>query len=273
MRFLITLTTLAATLMAAPARADTASYNYAEHHGYNLWGNYFYISQCDYAQFGQPGQPCGPGYRVAETYGAHASSLPNYGHNEGIATTTMPAGGDYDWHWGTTHVNSWWSDTFVVESSTLAPGTLVTLDLRVDWAYSISLTAGADSLTRAEASLHFSGPDCCNLVTLVQGNKYDTADPGTSLTGSLLTHVGDTFTLVGVLRLDAGVTGGTVGGTAWSQGSADYFITPQAGVSLSTGSGHDYSFGAPVPEPQSWALMGLGLLGVSAVARRRATQA
>ncbi|MEO3690283.1 PEP-CTERM sorting domain-containing protein [Roseateles paludis] len=265
-------TLLAASLIAlvtTPALADLYSENFAQHQYTHLYGNAFYTSQCDYGKVGQPGQPCGDGYRLAEIWGTSAESLPSYGHIEGRASATMPAGGEANWHWGTTHVFSRWGDWLTVESSTLPVGTPVTLDLRINWSHSISIDAGAGSLTRAQASLHYSGPDCCNLITLVQGNHYDTTDPGSVGIGSFNTFVGNSIYFVGVLSLDADITGGTVGGTAYSVGSADYFITPQAGVSLRSASGHNYSISA-VPEPASLALWACGLVGlVGQLSRQR----
>ena len=186
---------------------------------------------------------------------------------------------------GSGSVRAYWYDTFEVRSNSLAAGTPVNLALGVNLniadmyapadlgACSVGGTGGCAS---ALASIHFAGPDCCTLASKEVRTPLLGEPTGGFITngtgsGTYATAVGATFTLVGVLRLNAFVNVNYDDAYAAKVAASAVFnidpTTPDA--FLVSGSGVNYGALAPVPEPHAWAMLLAGLAGISLFARRR----
>lgn len=197
---------------------------------------------------------------------AKGNFLGSVGLLKAYASATYPLGGD---GMASSTVTSSFYDTIQVGGAGLALGTPVSY--RLDVSISGSVLGGpAGSNYGAFATSTVSLQDDFTRQAAVLNWSDKTQVPGV-YTLTLNTTVGHALILSADLNVGARVQGNSVLGRfaeADFYHSARFSLTPSvAGLNVVGQSGHDYTVSA-VPEPSSWALMALGLVGV--VLRRRA---
>ncbi len=158
---------------------------------------------------------------------------------------------------GAAEAAAYWYDTFTITSSTLAPGTPVTL--RAGTVLQATVVAASSApwpYTRAWARIAYGGPSGQSLTSTDTGNGLPTSSFNT-----FVAAVGSSFTLYG--EIDA--VGATDMGLAPDFGSVDasasyYLDVLGTEAAYTSASGHDYT--AAVPEAPTWACLlgGLALL-------------
>ena len=182
-------------------------------------------------------------------------------------------------------------ETATATSTTANPGDPIAVDLSLAVTGTVSNPASyEDDLYDASATAVLVAGDLSNvslpqllLAFAVDGTLPPSSDytvlsfnshtsPGSVVTGSFSTTVGATFDLFYALLTNVQVTGTSPARTA----SADYsnslsfsLIPAEPGTTITTFGGQE--FANPVPEPQTWLLLGAGLLVLTAWSARRRT--
>jgi len=160
--------------------------------------------------------------------------------------------------WGELAYMGTFNDKITLASASLPAGTPV--QLRYSVLFDVATSGGTGILPAFTVSLgRFA--DCCNAVF----NQWNATTPApAALTQGVMTwNVGETVDLTGRLAINTGQAYREPG-LATAEGTVRYFVDaldPQ--VQVVSASGYDYRMAAPVPEPQTCALLvaGLALLG------------
>lgn len=194
---------------------------------------------------------------------AHLSA----GMSPGFISVEMLATG-----WGdgfsTVGYRGYFGDSFTVMSGTLAPGSLVTVRYAVRFDIASSGTSGYNPSYTVSLGPY---PDCCHLTFNQWNNSGGNAiAPGGVVMGYKQVPVGALQDLTGQLVATTSREHRDPGSSSL-QGSVRFFVdVMDAGATIQSSSGHNYSMSAPVPEPRAWLLMAAGL-GVLALRRRHGT--
>jgi hypothetical protein len=265
----------AAPLHAQNSGTDTRAATISREYWY--WGNWYTINDC-----GVGTQPCGAGNQASATGYSSATATTQLGYNTGIVTArgnyAFPPNAPTPNAWNSeAYVESYWFDTFTINSTVLAAGTPVDINLSI--LFNSNHGSGLDPW-QTSAYMSYGGPS-----NGLFGVQHDQGQGGPTLAGlytyTLRQLVGQTFRLYGGLKLstsgDSYVPRAPATGVDnETDAQARYFVDPGSGASgwtLTAGSGYDYSTpGTTVaPEPASFALVFTGL-GACAFVRRRRRQ-
>jgi hypothetical protein len=291
-----------ALVTALPAFADDpygaeASMGVSAHY-YGWWGHTWVSVDCGHPPAEGPA-PCGPGPRsvVNSGYGdvsaMSASGTPTQGALAGQFAVWRaghsPDGFDLRGNGGAS-ADLLWTDTFTINSGSLAFGTPVTVTVSVALTVAQLFSSpdlGACSIgghggcAGARAIFHWgAGYDAPWLAYAEARTPRMGEEPGPDGwvvsphnpdTVSFASYVGQSFVLSGDLRLGGGVDvdwdqSFTAGGAASALFTVD---VSTEGAGYLTASGADYRAAAAVPEPAGWAMLGLGLALVAGARRRR----
>jgi hypothetical protein len=196
---------------------------------------------------------------------ASASGSVQFGSISGVVSATGNAGPIANG--GFAVFDGIWDDTLTVTSSTLAAGT--TVDLLFTMAYNFSTTcSGANGSPFAEAEFETGSQDVpLQFVTASTSDPSCNQKSAGTQTLNVVTFVGATTGVLGFSSLFAAAGEGSSG---QADAPVDFFIDSEtAGASYTTASGTNYSTPIPtVPEPSTFGLFGLGLLGLIALRRK-----
>jgi len=153
-----------------------------------------------------------------------------------------------------------WNDTLTVTSTTLAPDT--TVDLLFTMTYNFSTVCSGPNGSPSEEAEFEAGSQ--NVTA--SNTTCNPTSQGTQ-TLNLVTFVGGTTDILGDLTLEP-VAG--EGSSVQEDPPVDFYIDSEtAGASYTTASGTNYSTPiSPTPEPSTFGLFGLGLLGVIAFRKK-----
>ncbi len=242
----------------------------------------------------QGSKPCGPGNQASNTAysGASAGNSLGTAGNETWASGGVATGPGQPNAWESqAFARSIFWDTFTVTSSVLAPGTLVNIDLAIDFT---SVGGGVTDSWYSAATFAYGGTGG-GLFGVRHGYQ---GLPGISVNGlytfSFQQVVGQTFKLFGITDAFSGGTnasGSQFGTNNTVKATANYYVDPGSlaatvgtsalGVgsmgapvpqfTVTSESGHDYRRNAAIvaPEPSTFALLLLGVGGCAVIARRR----
>jgi len=244
------------TLASGPADAASAGYgvnDYVVSTSKNEgWVPQYRYDVCGSVKDGATSSAC-----VTFTDYAQTASTANLGAISGSAYAF--AGPTLTWGGTVSTVESYWWDTITITSDSLAAGTLVTVNGKIDMISTVVPSAAYPTpYTRAQAQLNWGGPDAYNFVTVRSDQSYPT-------TGSFQAVVGGSYTIYGKYMISTGTSAHNGVDVGSVEANAHYYLwMDNPAASYATASGINY---APVPEPETAALMlaGLGLL----VARSR----
>lgn len=170
--------------------------------------------------------------------------------------------------------DAFFRDQIFVQSSTLAPGALVSLTFSMDY-------TGAASFQNESPGSYISSASISSLFTLTDLNNNASSasfnvghDLGTFHDSRTVTvAVGDDLQITGAIYGQGEAASFDAGGPSsfsFSDPMSIHIVDFTPGLDLSTASGHSYL--APqggVPEPAAWAMMCLGLLATGSALRRR----
>lgn len=164
----------------------------------------------------------------------------------------------------TGEARDYWKDTFTVTSGSLAWGTPVALDLTVELDATVMTQGYGKGYALAVIGTGLDAGWIVGVDTRVLGAGSHRAS------GTFMTHVGSSVTLVGQLASRAWAESAAGGGTgsASTQTSARFTVSAAtAGADYVAASGQRYGAVVPtVPEPSGWLL---ALIGGAGVALRR----
>jgi hypothetical protein len=200
-----------------------------------------------------------PGISIATGTGsASASGSVQFGSISGNASVTGNSGATPNA--GAASFEGIWEDTLTVTSTTLAPDT--TVDLLFTMTYNFSTVCSGPNASPSEEAEFEAGSQ--NVTA--SNTTCNPTSQGTQ-TLNLVTFVGGTTDILGDLTLEP-VAG--EGSSVQEDPPVNFYIDSETpGASYTTASGTDYFTPiSPTPEPSTFGLFGIGLLGLIALRKK-----
>lgn len=174
------------------------------------------------------------------------------------------------YHSGTGQAMAWFFDTFKLESSTLAPGTAVTLQFDLELTYNLVGGGCGGNVATVYGYTTLNGAITAGAVRSKQDSTCDTSD-FTAGTGLATGYIGQEFVAESFLSATASSFNPAFTASANAGNTLRLVVTPLGDFTFTTSSGNTYQASQPVPEPAS---VGLVLAGMAALvgAHRRLTR-